>query len=101
MCGHKRELQTAAAGYPADGETVRLTDLPRAEGRSCRAGFPWWTLWMLWPLFWLVKGGFFLAAPVIAWLGQPLAFTITPLPLILVGAGIALIVLGALRRGRQ
>lgn len=100
MCGHRRRLQHAGADYPVDGETVRLADLPRGEGRRCGPGFPWWTLWMLWPLFWLVKGVAALAAPAVAWLGQPVLLTVTPLPLLLVGAGVAILLVGALRRGR-
>lgn len=98
MCGARREPRAAGPNYPADGETVRLGALPRGGGRSCGGGFPWWTLWMLWPLFWLLKGAFALAAPVVAWLGQPLALTVTPLPLLLIGAGAAALALGALRR---
>jgi hypothetical protein len=98
MCGAKRRLRAAGADYPADGETVRLVDLPRGEGRRCGGGFPWWTLWMLWPLFWLAKGSMALAAPIVAWLGQPVVLSVSPLPLLLIGAGLAALAIGALRR---
>jgi hypothetical protein len=98
MCGHKRELQAAGADLPADGATVRLNDLSPTRRASCRAGFPWWSLWMLWPLFWLIKGAAALSAPVLAWLSQPVLLAVTPLPLLLIGAGVAVLVIGALRR---
>lgn len=101
MCGHTRRFQTASPGHPAEGETVRLGSLERGEGRSCGAGFPWWTLWMLWPLFWLVKGAFVLAAPLYAWLSQPVVLAVTPLPLLLVCAGLAILLIGGLRRRRD
>lgn len=101
MCGYKRELRTAGADYPADGETVRLTDLSQADGRRCSPGFPWWTLWMLWPLFWLAKGALHLSAPVVAWLSQPLVLAVTPLPLLLIAAGLAILAYSALRSGRE
>lgn len=96
MCGKKHhQLKMAAPGAPAEGATVRLTDRPAGEGPRPCGGFPWWTLWMIWPLFWLAKGAFALAAPLVAWLSQPLLLTITPLPLLLVGAGLALLLLRA------
>ncbi len=97
MCKAKRELRAASPGRPAEGETVRLGDWPGGEGQRC-AHFPWWTLWLLWPLFWLLKGTFALAAPVASWLAQPLTTAVTPLPLLLIGAGVAALAIGALRR---
>lgn len=100
MCGHRRTVRASGVGYPADGETVRLVDTTGGKRLSCAAGFPWWTLWLLWPLFWLIKGAAALAAPVLAWLWQPVALTITPLPLLLVAAGVVVLLIGAVRRGR-
>jgi hypothetical protein len=101
MCGYKRELRAAGADYPADGETVRLTDLAQGGGRRCSPGFPWWTLWLLWPLFWLAKGALHMVAPVVAWLSQPVLLAISPLPIILIAAGLVVLALGALRRSHE
>lgn len=100
MCRYRREMRVAGAEGPADGETVRLGDRPYHRARSC-GGFPWWTLWMIWPLFWLAKGIAQLAAPVAVWLAQPLTLTIPPLPLLLIGAGTVILLVGAIRRMRD
>lgn len=90
------------SGGTFDGETRKL-ELPRVadEGRrhSCRGGrFPWPLLWLIWPLAFIVKGAASLSAPLLAWLSQPLVFSITPLPLLLVGVGLGLILAGVVRR---
>lgn len=95
MCHNSRSFQRAAQG-PTEGATVKLDE----ASRPCTVAFPWWTLWLLWPLFYLVKGTAHLAAPLLGWLSQPLILTITPLPLLLIGAGLALLIGAAARRRR-
>jgi hypothetical protein len=95
MCGMKRRTEPEV---PYDGETQKL-QVPHVAGGRCGIGFPWQMLWLIWPLTFLFKGAFVLAAPAIAWLSQPLALTITPLPLLLVAAGLAVLLFGARRRG--
>lgn len=83
---------------PYDGETRKL-ELPRQGRRSCRSGrFPWPALWLIWPLMFVLKGAFFLSVPALAWLSQPVLLTITPLPLLLIGAGALLLLTGARNR---
>lgn len=83
-----------------EGETRRLS-APSARGRCWGGGFPWWTLWLLWPLFALLKGATALIGPALGWLNQPVVLAIAPLPLLLIGAGVLLLVLGVARRSRQ
>lgn len=83
---------------PYDGETRKL-EPPAAGGRSC-GSFPWKALWLIWPLIYLLKGAAFLAAPAMAWLSHPVALTITPLPLLLIGAGVLLVIGARARRAR-
>lgn len=85
---------------PFDGETRRLEPPPAGGGRRRCAHFPWQALWLIWPLMVMLKGAFFLATPALAWLSQPLILTITPLPLLLVSAGVAALLIGAARRHR-
>ncbi len=94
MCG-SRSSRRATQGA-AEGATVKLEEGPRPRD----VAFPWWTLWLLWPLFYLVKGAAHLAAPLLGWLSQPLMLTITPLPLLLIGAGLALLLVAVARRRR-
>ncbi len=93
--GRSRSCRRAAQG-PAEGATVKLDEAPR----PCAVAFPWWTLWLLWPLFYLVKGAAHLAAPLLGWLSQPLILAVTPLPLLLIGAGLALLLVAVARRRR-
>ncbi len=56
---HTVETRIAVAEGAYEGETVRL-DTQR-EGQEARretgrhGHFPWWTLWLIWPLFLLAK----------------------------------------------
>jgi hypothetical protein len=84
---------------PYDGETRELGQRPAGGGRRC-ARFPWPVLWLIWPLMFVVKGAMLLAGPALAWLSQPVLLTVTPLPLLLIGAGAALLLIDARRRGR-
>jgi hypothetical protein len=46
-----------------EGQTMRLDSRGQAWSmrRTNGHGFPWWTLWLLWPLIWLAK----LATPLV------------------------------------
>ncbi len=68
MCGKRRRHEETfderieTTERPYEGETVRLqTSVPlQAQGMQRRHafhhGFPWWTLWLIWPLFGVIKG---------------------------------------------
>jgi hypothetical protein len=72
-----------------------------AEGAGrCGSGFPYWALWLIWPAIWLFKGAGAALAPLLAALTYPVAMSITPLPLLLIGAGLALLLLDR-ARGRD
>ncbi len=94
----KRPFNPAPAGGPAEGQTVRLNDQPATSGASCGRGFPWWVLWTIWPLIFLVKSTAYLLTPLFGLLNQPLTLSITPLPLLLIGAGLLVLIIGAVRR---
>jgi hypothetical protein len=64
MCKRKRYLldqpMIAEGGY--EGQTIPLNTRDdawgeRREQRGCgrHGGFPWWTLWLIWPLIGVVK----------------------------------------------
>ena len=60
MCkrAYRREQMVAAAGG-YEGQTMRMDSLdePRSERRHMcwSRGFPWWTLWLIWPLIGLLR----------------------------------------------
>jgi hypothetical protein len=68
---YRADSAALAAGGAYEGQTVRLDrrEVEPAQDSSARAGrgefcaraFPWWTLWLIWPLFAAFKG---LAAPL-------------------------------------
>ena len=73
MCKrHTPEIRLASEGA-YEGQTIRLDlreqvwGMRRANGHNW--GFPWWTLWLIWPLIGLAK----LVTPLI--LGTLAAFT--------------------------
>jgi hypothetical protein len=100
MCG-KRSVERDPATGPNEGGTVRLTDLPFADTSRCGRGFPWWVLWTIWPLIFLAKSAASLFTPLVGLLNQPIILTITPLPLLLIGAGLILLLAGAWRRSHE
>lgn len=56
MCGTKRR-PTNQFGESYEGQTTRLnTETQNGVCRSAWRGFPWWTLWLIWPLIGLLKG---------------------------------------------
>ncbi|MBC8163567.1 MAG: hypothetical protein H7Z42_20365 [Roseiflexaceae bacterium] len=50
MCRKKRTTQPGADS-PYEGSTQRLSE----QTWRARRAFPWWTLWLIWPLVSLVK----------------------------------------------
>ncbi len=93
MCG-RRHVQpgTTTTGESYTGETVDLSRQPPAAG-TCQAamwrgGFPWWTLWLIWPLIILLKT----TIPLIVGYLAVLAQVIVPLiPVLLIIIGILLL----------
>lgn len=76
-----------------EGETQRLALHSEPGSSTCHwRGFPWWSLWLLWPLALLSKALLPIVAGGFAWLTRPLVFEITVLPLLLIGIGLALLV---------
>lgn len=51
MCGQKR-AKTSLTNSPYEGSTQRLN---QEQTLTARRTFPWWTLWLIWPLMSLVK----------------------------------------------
>lgn len=94
MCKAKRG---GTQGGPYEGETRKL-EAPGAPGRRCGGAFPWQALWLIWPLMAVLKGAGALAGSLLGWLTEPVLLSLTPLPLLLIGAGLALLLVGAARR---
>lgn len=95
MCKSRRNEQRPTA--PATGSTTRLSDgepdnsiqYTASRAQSWRgAHFPWWTLWLIWPLIGVAKA----VAPAMAdawvWISQ---VTVPLLPAILIVLGAALL----------
>ncbi len=99
MCrSHRAEHRPAMETVAYEGETRRLSLESETGSNACRwRGFPWWSLWLLWPLAMLLKALVPVVGGSIALLMQPIVLEITLLPLILIGIG--LMVLLAARRG--
>jgi hypothetical protein len=77
----------------------RHADGLTAEGPGrCTGGFPFWGLWLIWPAVWLLKGASAAAAPLLAAMLQPVALAVSPLPLLLIGAGVAILLFNRERR---
>ena len=106
MCNPKRSLfdrpmMVTEGGY--EGQTVRLDRRDsvapeRRQWHGCgqHGGFPWWTLWLIWPLIGLVKWfvPLYLGA-ITAGLTQLSAVGVAPF------VAIALIVIGLVLIGRR
>lgn len=99
MCrAHRAEPRPVMETVAYDGETRQLSLQSETDSSACRwRGFPWWSLWLLWPLAMLLKALAPVVAGSFALLMQPIVLEITLLPLILIGIG--LLVLLAARRG--
>lgn len=97
MCTFPRRKSEIPATPPYEGETRQLRlQTDRHELRCLRS--PWHALWLIWPLTYVLKGAAGLAAPALAWLNQPLLLTLTPLPLLLIGAGVVLLLAAGRRK---
>lgn len=101
MC--KPQRSTPRATEPATGPTTRLGEGEPAENRHYMAArsrswrsahFPWWMLWLIWPLIGIGKA---VAPAVIGALGSLSQLTTPLLPVILVVLGVALLI--RMRRG--
>ena len=55
MCGTKQR-RVNEYGESYEGETTQLNaEVGRHQFRAGRRAFPWWTLWLIWPLIGLLK----------------------------------------------
>lgn len=99
MCKFSRRDPSLRERRAYVGDTVRLDGEQAlaglehgAERRKC---FPWWTLWLLWPLLMLVKGlvvaGAATAATLAELLRQPIILEVSLLPILLIVIGLFLL----------
>jgi hypothetical protein len=99
MCSRKRSTRRERAPQefgPYDGRTVSLSGAGASQierqGRCAGARFPWWSLWMIWPLVALVKWTVPLYAGAAAALVGSLGMALNTLvALALIVAGLVLI----------
>ena len=105
MCGHKKVHKRAerTPERPYEGETIRLggqgeTTFETAHAQPSWKHVPWWALWLIWPLFGLLKP----LVQTVAEAGTALLDLLTPISLLpLWPAALILIGLLLLRwRGR-
>jgi hypothetical protein len=84
---------------PYEGETRRLDPQQTGAGatyrRASHAHFPWWTLWLIWPLIYVVKGMVRVLADAATAIGGAVSTIdfggLWLLPIILIVAGIVLL----------
>jgi hypothetical protein len=100
MC-RQRTYEPAVSDGPREGETVRLTDLPATQSTCAGTRFPWWVFWTIWPLIVLFKSAAYLGTPILAFLSQPIVLNITPLPLLLIGVGVLVLLADRIRRSNR
>ncbi|MBV9788866.1 MAG: hypothetical protein JOZ51_11865 [Chloroflexi bacterium] len=91
MC-KRRTIQAAAVPQSYEGETIRFDAQGDPERRSkprhhC-GGFPWWTLWLIWPLISVLKWSVPLLLGVVANLGQ---ITLPLIPVLMIVVGLLLL----------
>lgn len=85
-------------GAAAESRAARFEE----KRAACSGGaFPWWIFWVIWPVAFGVKALAGLSAPIMGWLSRPLVLEVTLLPILLIGAGLAILVVSALRRNRD
>ena len=89
MCGRRHvQSETTTADETYTGETVDLSRQERATAGAHQAvmwrGFPWWTLWLIWPLIILLKTTIPLLAGGLTALAQ-LSVPLVPILLIVIG----------------
>jgi hypothetical protein len=53
--------------------------------------FPWWSLWLIWPLIGLFKWTGALIAPIAEFVNRPIILEVSLLPLLLIGLGIVFV----------
>jgi hypothetical protein len=83
----------SAGAPPYEGETIRLDPEHEPAGermkRSKCGAFPWWTLWLIWPLFGPIKWLVMNTMTTLASLGSAAVeyglFSLWPLALIIIG----------------
>lgn len=90
MC--KRRTMQAAATEPYEGQTIRFDPQHDPErhykSRHHCGGFPWWTLWLIWPLIGLLKWSAPLLLGAVAGLGQ---LTLPLIPVLMIVLGLLLL----------
>ncbi len=90
MCGRRHvQLETTPADESYTGETVDLSRQARTtagahQAAMWRGGFPWWTLWLIWPLILLLKTTIPFIAGSLAALAQ-ISVPLVPVLLIVIG----------------
>lgn len=100
MC-KQRTSTPAPRDLPFEGETIRLDGrlrvphyeqaVPQQSRRKAHCQMHWWPLWMIWPLFGLIK---WLAPALVAagtTLGQAILSVPLLVPIVLIIAGIVLL----------
>ena len=92
MC-RRQTIQAAAVTEDYEGETIRFDPQRGPEQRSklrhhC-GGFPWWTLWLIWPLIGVLKWSVPLLLGVVAGLGE---ITLPLIPVLMIVVGLLLLV---------
>ena len=105
MCGHKKSHKRAerTPERPYEGETIRLggqgeTTFEPAHVQPSWKHVPWWTLWLIWPLFGVLKP----LVQTVAVAGAAVLDLLVPISLLQLWP-LALILIGLLllrRRGR-
>ena len=91
MC-KRRQVETGAreteGGY--EGRTIRLTqhDGTMTYHRHAAQHFPWWTLWLIWPLIGLVK---WLVPTMLGMIGMIAEIGVALVPVLLIALGVWLL----------
>lgn len=94
MCGHKR-VKTSPTGESYDGTTTRLVSGENNERmHGAHRHFPWWTLWLIWPMIALLKGVSISVLAGWAALGELSVPVNLLLALALIAVGVAILVRG-------
>ncbi len=78
-----------------EGDTVRINDRsaessPVLVRRHC-GGFPWWTLWLIWPAIGVLRFGADRASEVVGTIGSPFLVVQVIGAIVLIAAGVALL----------
>lgn len=89
MCGRSKRARVdepRPQQHAYEGETVRFDRRTDGDLRSVARmqHFPWWTLWLIWPLIGVIKAS---APVVLATLGAWGQISVPLLPLVLIAIG--------------